>query len=43
VSFLLQELLLEPGRALDLDSNQMNQLISEARSARLIATVGLEM
>jgi hypothetical protein len=43
VSFLLQELLLEPGRALDLDNNQMNQLISEARSARLLATLGLEM
>lgn len=43
MSFLLRELLLEPSRALELDNGQLNQLISEARSSRLLATLALEM
>ena len=43
MSFLLQQLLLDPGRALDLDNDQLNQLLAQARSSRLLATLGLEM
>jgi len=43
MSFLLQEMLLEPCRILDLDMSQFNQLIPQARSARLLASLTLEL
>jgi len=43
MNFLLQQLLLDPGLVLDLDNDQLNQLLSQARSSRLLATLGLAM
>ena len=43
MSFLLQEILLEPRRILDLVASQLNQLIPQGRSARLLASLALEL
>lgn len=43
MSFLLQKLLLEPGHALDLGNDQLSQLLSQARSSRLLASLALEL
>lgn len=43
MSFLLQELLLEPERALQLDNEQLNQLISQGRNSRLLGSLAFEM
>jgi hypothetical protein len=40
---LLPEILLEPQRILELDASQFNQLIPQARSAGLLASLGLEL
>ena len=39
MNFLLQRLLLEPHLALDLNNDQLNQLLSQARSTRLLAAI----
>ena len=43
MSFLLQEILLEPHRILDLDTGQLNQLIPQGRSSKLLASLALEL
>jgi Uncharacterised nucleotidyltransferase len=43
MTFLLQQLLLEPRRALDLNNEQLNQLISQSRSSRLLASLAREL
>ncbi len=43
MSFLLQQLLLEPGRVLGLNNDQLNQLLSQARSSRLLASLAVEL
>ena len=43
MTFLLQQLLLEPRRALNLNNEQLNQLISQARSSRLLASLASEL
>ena len=43
MSFLLQEMLLEPNRVPGLDTSQFNQLISQGRSARLLASLALQL
>ena len=43
MSFLLQEILLEPHRILDLDTSQFNQLIPQGRNSRLLASLALEL
>ncbi|MDE0951314.1 MAG: nucleotidyltransferase family protein [Halioglobus sp.] len=43
MSFLLQQLLLHPRRILDLDNAQLNQLISQARSSNLLASLAMEL
>jgi hypothetical protein len=43
VSFLLQEMLLEPSRVPNLEPGQFNQLIPQGRSSRLLASLALEM
>jgi hypothetical protein len=43
VSFLLQEILLEPKRMLDLDAAQFNRLIPQGRSSRLLASLAIEL
>jgi hypothetical protein len=43
MSFLLQQLLLEPRRCLDLDNRQLNQLLSQGRSSRLLASLALKL
>jgi hypothetical protein len=43
MSFLLRQLLLEPRRALDLDNDALNQLLSQARSSRLLASLAIEL
>jgi hypothetical protein len=43
MSFLLQGILLEPHRILGLDASQFNQLIPQGRSARLLASLALEL
>ena len=43
MSFLLQEMLLEPDRVPGLDASQFNQLISQGRSARLLASLALQL
>ena len=41
MSFLLQEILLHPHRTLDLDNAQLNQLLSQGRSCRLLASLAV--
>jgi len=43
MNFLLQQLLLEPDLALDLNNDQLNQLLSQARSTRLLASLALQL
>jgi len=43
MSFLLQQVLLEPGRILQLSNAQLNQLLCEGRSSRLLASLAFEL
>lgn len=43
MSFLLQQLLLEPQCILELNNDQLNQLLSQARSARLLGSLAFEI
>jgi hypothetical protein len=43
MSFLLQQLLLQPRLALDLNNDQLTQLLSEARSTRLLPSLALQL
>ena len=43
MSFLLQEMLLEPERVPGLDPDQFNQLIPQGRNSRLLASLALEL
>ncbi len=43
MNFLLQQLLLEPRRSLDLDNDQLNLLLSQARCSRLMGALALEL
>jgi hypothetical protein len=43
MSFLLQQILLDPRRALDLNNDQRNQLLSQARSSRLLASLAVQL
>jgi Uncharacterised nucleotidyltransferase len=43
MSFLLQKILLEPRFALQLSNDQLNQLLSQARSARLLASLAHQL
>jgi len=43
MSFLLQQILLEPRLALKLNNDQLNQLLSQARSARLLASLAHQL
>ncbi|MEZ5501992.1 MAG: nucleotidyltransferase family protein [Halioglobus sp.] len=43
MTFLLRNILLDPRRSLQLDNVQLNQLISEARSSRLLASLGIAL
>ena len=43
MSFLLQQVLLAPALILELDASQFNQLISQGRSSRLLASLALEL
>jgi hypothetical protein len=43
MSFPLQQLLLEPARILKLDNRQIQQVISQARSSRLLASLASEL
>lgn len=43
MSFLLQQILLEPNRILTLSNREFNQLLSEGRSSRLLASLALEL
>jgi hypothetical protein len=43
MNFLLQQLLLEPQGILDLDNHQINQVLAQARSSRLLAALASEM
>jgi hypothetical protein len=43
MSFLLQQLLLHPERVLDLDNTQLNALLSQGRSTRLLGSLAFEM
>ena len=43
MSFLLQEMLLSPDRVPGLNASQFNQLISQGRSARLLASLALQL
>jgi hypothetical protein len=43
MSFLLQQLLLEPNRVPGLNNDQLNQLVSQARSSRLLASLAIEL
>jgi hypothetical protein len=43
MSFPLQQLLLEPRRILNLDNHQINQVLSQARSSRLLASLAIEL
>jgi len=43
MSFPLQQLLLEPHRILNLDNHQINQVLSQARSSRLLASLAIEL
>jgi hypothetical protein len=43
VTFLLQEILLEPHRVLNLDASQFTQLIPQGRSSKLLASLTLEL
>ncbi len=43
MSYLLQQLLLEPGRVTELNNDQLNQLVSQGRSSRLLASLAIEL
>lgn len=43
MSFLLQEVLVQPRRILELEASQFNQLIPQARSSRLLASLAVEL
>jgi hypothetical protein len=43
MSFLLRQVLLEPHLALDLNNDQLNQLLAQARSAGLLASLALQL
>ena len=43
MTFLLQETLLRPHRILELEAGQLNQLIPQARGARLLASLRVEL
>lgn len=43
MNFLLQQLLLQPHLALDLNNDELNQLLSQARSTRLLASLALQL
>tara|TARA_R110002072_G_scaffold84388_24_gene191481 strand:- start:12678 stop:13766 length:1089 start_codon:yes stop_codon:yes gene_type:complete len=43
MSFLLQQLLLEPQRILELDNDQLTHALSQARSSRLLGSLACEM
>lgn len=43
MQFLLQQMLLNPSLILSLNNNQYNQLLSEGRSSRLLASLGFEL
>lgn len=43
MSFLLQQVLLEPKLSLDLNNDQLNQLLSQARGSRLLGSLAAEM
>jgi len=43
MSFLLQQILREPSLALQLNNDQLHQLLSQARSARLLASVAHQL
>jgi hypothetical protein len=43
VSFLLQEMLLEPHRVPELSASQFNRLIPQGRSSRLLASLALQL
>jgi hypothetical protein len=43
MSFLLQRVMLNPQQCLDLDNIQLNQLLSQARSSKLLASLAFEL
>lgn len=43
MSFLLQQVLLEPQLSLDLNNEQLNQLLSQGRGSRLLGSLAVEM
>jgi len=43
MSFLLQEVLLNPTRVIELNNDRLGQLLAQARSSRLLASLALEL